>query len=42
MFTAKKVKRVKQHRSPGRDATDTFFLYVAFHSAWNALVRFFD
>ena len=42
MSTARKVKRVKQYKSERRDAADTFFLYVAFHSAWNAIVRFFD
>jgi len=42
MFTARKVKRVNQYKSGGRDAADTFFLYVAFHSAWNAIVKFFD
>jgi len=24
-----------------RDAVDKFFLYVAFHSAWTAVVNFF-
>jgi len=24
-----------------KDATDQFFLYVAFHSAWSAIIEFF-
>ena len=25
-----------------KDASDQFFLYVAFHSAWTAFINFFD
>ena len=31
----------KRVTSTNRDAVDKFFLYVAFHSAWTAVVKFF-
>lgn len=29
-------------RKKNRDADNTFFLYVAFHSAWTAIANFFN
>jgi hypothetical protein len=32
----------KKHQHRKRDSENTFFLYVAFHSAWTAVMKFLD
>ena len=34
MTTSRRIKK--------KDTTDTFFLYVAFHSVWSSIVNFFN
>ena len=36
------MARSVYHKKMKKDASDQFFLYVAFHSAWTAVMNFFN